>query len=328
MSAQETDTRTITLVDLPLVARLSGQGTVLDSERGLTGDARGPHSVLLSSLLFRSNNIHTIVARSDKQQVVGQFRVPPDDPNAHIIYIAPRLEGDVDNTVWLHILDAMAKEAGKHRAQALVAEVEETSQLFETMRNAGFAVYMRQQIWRRHPDAPRPPYEKVVLHEVEDLYSPGLWALFGAITPSMVQQIAAPPSDMALLAYYKNQQVEGFIALSEGKQGIYMIPYLHQDLYYEATDIIESAIDYAERAAKVPVYVCIRRYQNWLEPILHDSHFRLWIQQAVMVKHIAAGVRQARFSPVRTEKREAVPAPVGPPGHLCQCEDDLRSENS
>jgi hypothetical protein len=114
------DTRAITLVDIPLLRRLSSSSVILDSELSLTRDARGAKSALLSAILF-PRGVYTLVARSETQPVIGQFRYRPEDLNAHIVYLAPGMEetGD-DDTVWLHILDAMAREAGKHGAHALV----------------------------------------------------------------------------------------------------------------------------------------------------------------------------------------------------------------
>ena len=312
------DTRSITLVDIPLVKRLSSQGMVLDSEAGLTRDARGPNSALLSSLLFPQLGLHTLVARSDEQHVVGQFRTRPDDPNAHIVYIAPRLESEDEDTAWLHILDAMAREAGKHKAHSLVAEVEEDSYLFETMRTAGFAVYTRQAIWRRHAGCPVPEREPVELIEAGDEHMAGIHALYCATTPSMVQQVAVPPGDMDILIYRKQERIEGFLALSEGKQGVYLIPYLHPDDIGKAAAIIEAAIQHADRAGKVPVYVCARRYQSWLDSILERMSFEPWIQQAVMVKHIAAGVRQHHFAPILSRRHKEAHT-IPPPGnHMTQ----------
>lgn len=293
-----TDTRAVTLVDIPLLKRLGDQGTVLNSELGLTRDARGPNSALLSSILF-SRELYTLVARADKQQVVGQFRYKAEELNAHIVYLAPRLDDVADDTPWLHILDAMAREAGKHGAHTLVAEVEETSHLFETMRTAGFAVYARQMIWRHEPFEEALPDPEIELTEVTEAEEISVTALICSMIPSMVQQVAAPPSDMRGLVYRKNGRIEGYVALTEGKYGLYIIPYLHQDIRAEAHRVLAAAIRLCERAARVPVYVCVRAYHSWLDSAMEKLGFEPWVEQAVMVRHIAAGVRHAQFAPVR-----------------------------
>lgn len=288
-----TDTRAVTLVDLPLLRRLTGSGIVLDSEVGLTRDARGPHSLLLSSLIF-SRGLYTFVSRSDVQPVVGQFRYRPDDINAHIVYLAPTLEASSDDTVWLHTLDAMAREAGKHGAHALVAEVETSSNLFETLRTARFATYARQVIWRHDPITGM--VDTVGLADETSDDQLGVMSLISNTVPKMLQQVATPSSDMDGLVYRKDGRVEAHIAVSEGAHGVYLLPHLHPDLLPEAADIITSAIATVERASKVPVYVCVRMYQNWLDSALETLDFECYTEQAVMVKQLVAGIKHPSFA--------------------------------
>lgn len=290
-----TDTRIISFVDIPLVRRLTSNGTVLDSEMGLTRDARGPNSLLLSSLLF-PRGFYTLVARSDNQPVIGQFRYRPDDTAAHIVYLAPSLDESHEDTVWLHILDAMAAEAGKHGAHSLVAEVEPTSALFETMRTAGFAVYARQKIWRHNPVQLDADDRTVELTEETDHDQVGISSLIAKIMPPILQPVAAPHTEMEGLVYRKQDRVEAYIGISEGKHGVYLLPFMHPDVMSEAADIIATAVAHTERADKVPVYVCVRSYQDWLDDVMLDLNFEAWIEQAVMVKQIAAGIRHPNFT--------------------------------
>lgn len=293
-----TDTRTMTIVDLPLIRRLTPNGTVLDSERGLTRDARGPNSLLLSSLIF-PRGVYTLVSRSENQQVVGQFRHRPDDPNAHIVYIATSLDDDnIEDTVWLNILDAMTREAGKHGAHSLIAEVETTGQLFETLRTARFSTYSRQIIWKH--DAVDIEPESCVIDLEKEISSDriGITSLITNTVPRMLQQVAAPPGDMEGLVYRKDGRIEAYIGVSEGGNGVYLLPFIHPDSSLEAADIIEAAVAAIDRCAKVPIYVCVRSYQSWLNQTLDELGFEEWTEQAVMVKQIAAGIRHPGFAKV------------------------------
>lgn len=294
MTVTPPDTRAITLVDIPLLRRLSGSGTVLDSELGLTRDARGAYSAHLSGILF-PRGVYTLVARSDSQRVVGQFRYRQDDLNAHITYIAPTLSDDTEDTVWLHILDAMAREAGKHGAHALIAEVETSSRLFEVMRIARFATYIRQTIWRHEP-VQNLRESQVTLTEENNQDQMGILALITCTVPNMLQQIAAPPGDMRGLVYRVDDRIKAYVALSEGENGIYIIPYIHQDVQCDTADILRAAIHATSRAHKVPIYVSVRSYQVWLDSVLQRLDFESWVEQAIMVKHIAAGIRHPGFT--------------------------------
>lgn len=291
--ASTTETRTMSLVDLPLLRRLTANGTVLDSEMGLTRDARGPHSLHLSSLLF-PRNLYTLIARSESQPVVGQFRYRPDDLIAHIVYLAPSLEDECENTVWLHILDAMAREAGKHGAHSLLAEVETNSNLFEILRMARFATYARQIIWRREPGQIEHNPE-IKLEDETSSDQIGILALIAATVPTLLQPIAAPSSEMAGMVYRKNGRIEAYIGISEGSQGIYLLPFIHPDISTESEAILSAVVQRLERAAKLPIYVCVRTYQGWLNSYMERLGFEEWIEQAVMVKQLAAGIRHPGF---------------------------------
>lgn len=294
----QTDTHEMKLLDIPLMIRLKQNAIVLHSELGLTEDARGQNSALLSSIVF-PRGLYTLVAHTDNQDMVGQFRYRADDVNAHIVYLAPTLDDEEDDTIWLHILDAMAQQAGKHGAQTLVAEVEVSHRLFETMRRAGFAVYSRQVIWQHSPIDDKTQTPEVEVTEEVNGDQIGIAALLGCTIPRILQTVMGPSTDMDGLVYRKDGRIEAYIACSEGKHGVYLIPYLHPDVLSDASDIIEAAVLAIDKSRKVPIYVSVRGYQGWLENAMLDLGFTPWLEQAVMVKHLTAGIRQTSFAQVK-----------------------------
>jgi hypothetical protein len=302
MSENAVDIRTVTLVDIPLVLRLTEKNILLDCEASTTGDTNGSISSLI---LPGRGGVHTLIARSDKQSVAGQFRMRSADAHAQIVYMAPALEVDGDDTTWLHMLDAMTREAGKHGAHALLAEIEETAPLFETLRTAGFAVYARQEVWKR--EAGNYSFTQPVRHltQATDDDEGGIWSLLASIVPGLVQPFALPDTDMPSLIYRVDDRVEAYFAFSEGKNGIYVMPYLHPDILPDATAVIESALRLIPRAGKLPVYFCVRRYQDWMISALEDLQFDRTMRQALMVRHIAAGVRHPEFAPLPLQLENA-----------------------
>lgn len=308
----EGDARALKLVDLPVLKRLLDSGVTLDSEQAFTRADDRPD--LLASVLLPARGLYTLVARAEKQIAFGQFRLKGDDTHARITYITPDLAQDADDTALLHLLDAMAAEAGRRGAHMLTAEVDEYLQLFDTLRVSGFATYARQEIWQRMPEPlPCLRVDTVELTPETDADAHGIQLLYSNIVPRLVQPIALPPCHSEGLVYRKNERVEGYVAVSEGKSGIYLTPYLHPDVFSEAPAIIMAAMFHANHAERLPVYVCVRRYQDWLEDTLVDLGFEPWTRQAVMVRHIAAGVRSAAFAPL-SRRLEAIPKPAQPPG--------------
>lgn len=305
------------LVDVPVVHRLAEKGTVLDSELCYTRALDHSRSAVLSSVLLPQRGLYTLVGRAERQAIVGQVRVKYADHLAQMVYLAPALEPVTDDSAWLALLDAMAHESGRRGAAMLTAEVDEVSPLFESMRHAGFAVYARQEIWRRAaPPAnpPRlPPLSGDLADETDD-DTLDIQLLYSNIVPRLVQPIAVPSSESAGMVYRRGGRVQAYVAVSQGRQGIYLMPFMHPDvLGREAAAIIEGVLARLDRAERTPVCVCVRRYQDWLADSLRELDFALWTQQAVMVRHIAASIRQPAFTLPARSALERMTAPVTSP---------------
>ena len=298
----QTDTHAMKLLDLPLTLRLKQNAIILHSELGLIEDARGQYSALLSNIVF-PRGLHTLLAHVDDKDVVGQLRYRQGEANAHLVYLAPTLADSDSDTIWLHMLDSMAEQAGRSGAQTLVGEVDLKHRLFETMRQAGYAVYSRQVVWQRGPLAgDMAPSPLTATPENEDDES-GIAALLGCTIPRIMQSVLGPAPDMQGMVYRRDGRVEAYLAYSEGKHGVYLMPFVHPEVLSEAPDILAAALQGIDRCRKLPVYICVRGYQGWLENAARDLGFAPLLEQAVMVKHLTAGVRQASFERVDLSAR-------------------------
>jgi len=295
------DTRAMTLVDLPFIRRLSERGTILDCELGLTREARVASADLLSNVLIPRGK-YTLITRASQQQIIGQFRYKPEDLTAHIVYIASNLEDNVisnEDGAWFHILDAMTREAGKHGAHAIVAEVESNSPLFEVMREARFASYTRQTIWRHAPIAMPSEKPSLMLRHEEANDQLNIMGLISVTVPTMLQQVTQPTSEMHGLVYYEDGRLHAYIAYGEGNQGLYLIPYIHPDAMDKASEILASAVDTILHTDAVPIYVCVRTHQSWLDTVMTQLNFEAWLEQAILVKHIANQQRHPGYAKKR-----------------------------
>ncbi len=298
--ARDADARAVTLVDLPLIYRLSEQATLLDSEIACTKHIHSANGSVLSNMLPQ-RGLHTLVARMGKHQVVGQFRFRADDDNARITYVAPGLEADDDDTLWLYVMDAMAREAGKYNAHTLIAEVEENSSLFETLRTAGFAVYARQQIWRWMPDHGRISPSSITLQDRGEADEHEILKLVVNTVPQLIQQFTAPPPDAEGWIHWGKSDMDAFFAVTTGKHGLYMVPYIHPDITAATELLLRSALAMAQQKSSQPIYICVKRYQEWIANCLEALGLEPGPRQAVMVKHLAAGVRHPQFKTITQE---------------------------
>jgi hypothetical protein len=81
------------------------------------------------------------------------------------------------------------------------------------------------------------------------------------------------------------------VSVTHGVYGIVLTPLIHP----EATDVsakLASLIGNLPDRRNRPVYVCVRSYQAWLEPVLADLGAKSGQRQAVMVKHLARLVKE------------------------------------
>ncbi len=62
------------------------------------------------------------------------------------------------------LVEHMMVQSGERGALRLLADVDESSQAFETLRQCGFAIYSRQRIWQLtgFPNGSRPSYALAV----------------------------------------------------------------------------------------------------------------------------------------------------------------------
>ena len=298
----QSGTHAMKLMDLPLTLRLKQNAIILHSELGLVEDARGQYSALLSNIVF-PRGLHTLLAHVDGKDVVGQFRYRQGEANAHLVVLAPKLAESESDTIWLHMLDSMAEQAGRSGAQTLVGEADLNHRLFETMRQAGYAVYSRQVVWQRAPlagDMAPSPLNVTPEDENDEI---GIAALLGCTIPQIMQSVMGPSPDMQGLVYRRDGQLEAYLAYSEGKHGVYLLPFVHPEVLSDAPKILAAALQRIDRCRKLPIYICVRGYQGWLENAVLDLGFAPLLEQAVMVKHLTAGIRQASFERVDISAR-------------------------
>jgi hypothetical protein len=240
----------------------------------------------------------TFVLRDSEASYVAQFRHKTGDQHAHIVFIAPDLERCSDDGPWLRLLDAMVFAAGRRGAFTLNAEISETNPAFTALRQCGFAVYARQEIWKRAP-APIPPDKSAVLRAETEADAFGIQSLYASVVPRLVLQAdAAPEVGHEGFVYEQDERILAYLSVQEGKCGFYIRSFVHPESDDQAPAILKAALAHLPRAERIPVYFQVRRYQDWLRGSLSALGFESWTSQAVMVKHTACRIEQAEFKPV------------------------------
>lgn len=298
-----TEVRPFLAIDVPLLARLASSGVILDSAARLTRGVNALEGAMLCAVPLADLGTPTFVARHDETAYVGQMRHKHGDNHAQIVFIAPELERGSGAEVsgadeWLHLISAMCGMAARRGALTLKAEAEDGSLTAEVLGRAGFGVFARQEIWRRSP-APIAPDTTTLWRPAHELDALSVTALYASVMPRLVMQADNPPEVRhGGLVYERKGKIYGYLTIQEGKFGIFIQPYIHPDVASsEADELIAGAVASIARTDKLPVYVCVRRYQSWLRGALDKASFEVWNAEVLMVKHTVARIERPVFRP-------------------------------
>jgi hypothetical protein len=305
--------------DVGLVKALSEQGLCLDSETALIHGAHPLQSALLD-FLMPGMGTPTLIARSKEAAepaAFGQLHHPFGAKEAHILFIAPQLlvmhrpeDAPTAPAHWLEVVEHLAQRAGARGAQNLLAEVDEASCEFDALRTAGFAIYARQSVWKlTAASAPRETVSGVPLRPGNAADAIGVATLYSNIVPRLVQQVEHPPRHIER-GYVLEQHGEliAFIDVRRGPLGVWVKPYLHPEAYDVSDAVLQACLGQLAHRNDKPIYVCVPRYEDWLQEVATRAGFEALGSQAVMVKRLTVRVTEPLFNPLPVV--EAHPTPV------------------
>jgi hypothetical protein len=233
-----------------------------------------------------------VVAREANGGIVGQIDHAPSDQLARLSFIGPA--DQIVSLAGAKLLDGLAQIAGAQGITTLVAEVDEDSPAFESLRLAGFAVYARQRIWRLPPgDSPNDggtgtsawrletPDDQAAVH-----------CLYLNLVPGLVQQVEPSPHRSGhSLVHTADGELLGYLDIERGPLGDWVLPYFHPAIEH-AEHLLVAFIREYDRVRRTPLHICVRSYQGWLSTTLSHMGFEAACDQAVMVKRLAASVRR------------------------------------
>ncbi len=286
--------------DLLLLHRVRKQGICLDAQMGFT---RGPNTLwnALMEIVPTGRNVCTLVYRPHAKHegpMIGQISHHPGDPHARVSFVGPARAFSNPNNIYL--LEALVEAAGVSGAHHLIAEVNEESQAFESLRHAGFSIFARQRIWRLNGDLHTDTDQFAdAWRSIQESDHSAVHTLYHNLVPPLVQQIEPPPSHQRdCLVFCQQGELMGYIQVLSGPLGTWAQPFLHPAVD-ETEALLTAAFARAGLGGLVPLSVCVRSYHGWMNAILERIGFDTWQDQAVMVKHLAATVRKPALAHLR-----------------------------
>lgn len=277
--------RPLALLDLPYLHSFRDEAVGLDATRALTrGNPLG--AVGLLSYINPSRHVYSVIANGEEKSVLGGITHARDEIFAKLYYIAP--SSQLDHPDLPELIESLIEQAGTWGAFHVLAEVDETSAAFVSLRKSGFSVYAWQRMW--DVSAITESNSGLGWTRVKSIHLPSLQSLYHQIVPPLLHPVEPQPKTAG--GWMSKEDAKCYISMAHGPHGIVLTPLIHP----EATDVseklsalISNLLDRHNR----PVYICVRSYQAWLEPVLADLGARSGQRQAVMVKHLVHMVKDA-----------------------------------
>jgi len=321
--------------DLPAIRRYRQDCVFLDSALVLT---RGPLLVeraLFSSFAPSMVGVFTCVVDGERinneprpgqpgigkpvighpmisQPIIGQFMHIWDSPFSYLTFMAP--QSGLESPRVSALIEYMTTLSGERGALRLLADVDERTQVFETLHRCGFAIYTRQRVWKMTRAFPEnPPANTWRVAASRDVIP--IRSLYNNLVPALVQQAepfsTRPPKG---LVCYQKDELFAYVELRRGRRGIWAHPFVHPD----AENIPERFIDLLSKIPgrrTRPVYFCVRSYQSWLEPFIEELGAEAGLRQAVIMKQLAA-LQKASHPFALSALEKSKPEITAPVAHL------------
>jgi hypothetical protein len=282
-------TRPLDLLDLSTLYRYRGEAVSLDTARFLTrGNPLGARSFL--SHFNPGRHIYTAVGGENSTPLLGSVIHTNGDSFARLLYLAPH--ADLAHPGLPALIEHLSVEAGKWGTFHVLAEVDEGSGAYRALRLAGFSVYAWQRLWdvsgleaKVNPAGWRP---------MRDVDLPAMQSFHYQIVPQLIHPIEPPPQKSDGLVCC-SEGMRGYVSITQGPAGIVMTPFIHPEVASPAEKLALLPSLPGRRGR--PVYLRVRSYQAWLEPVLEDLGARASERQAVMVKHLVRSIKEEQTVP-------------------------------
>ena len=288
--------RPLALLDLPYLYGFREEAIGLDTARTLTrGNPLG--AVGLMAYVNPSRHIYSAIANGEGDPVLGGVIHTRDETFAKLLYLAP--SSQLDHPELPALIESLSMQAGEWGAFHILAEVDEKSEAFVPLRRAGFSVYAWQRMW--DVSEITESTSGFGWMPVRSVNLPAIQSLYHQIVPPLLHPVEPQPRNA--VGWMCNEGAKCYISVTHGAYGIVLTPLIHP----EATDVsakLTALIGNLPDRRNRPVYVCVRSYQAWLEPVLADLGAKSGPGQAVMVKHLVRMVKDAALA------RAAQPAGV------------------
>jgi hypothetical protein len=297
--------RSLDFLDLPLLPRYRRYVLSLDSSRVLTrGNPLG--AAAMFSYLNPRRNIYTGVASDDGTTLMGQITLGDGETSARTSFLAPE-----ENAAALApaLFDHLAQQAAEWGAFHLLAEVDEDSPLFKTLRQSGFTMYAWQRAWKL-PVLEPGDGSSGLWRQADEMDWPAIQSLYGQIVPALLQPVESLPKQVSGLICRPEGNLQAYISFKTGPAGVWVQPLIPPDSNCVSEQLLGLAHGTGGWNSR-DIFICVRSYQAWLESVLEDLGAEAGPRQAVMVRRLVKTIKELQSVPV-LDKALAKVKPAAP----------------
>lgn len=283
--------RPLDLLDLPIIARYRNDVLTLDTTRALTrGHPLGAMGLL--AYINPARHLYAAAHNGGDSTLLGGIIHTRGEVFAKLLYLAPSSKLDDPNLPAL--IEHLAAQAGEWQAYHIIAEVDETSNVFIALRKAGFSVYAWQRVWDMSRIEKTGSDPGAAWRRVQSIDLPAVQSLHYQIVPQLLHPVEPAPNRPNGLIHPGKRC---FANVNYGVYGVTLTPLMLPD-ETEASEKLVSLVSRLPDRRGRPVYLNVRSYQAWLEPVLEDLGAKAAPRQAVMVKHLARFVKETQAARV------------------------------
>lgn len=292
--------RPLDFLDLATLHRYRGDVLCLDATRWVTrGNPLGAMGFM--AYFNPARHLYSAVSSEAGTTLLGGVIHTQGDSYAKLLYLAPT--GSFSEPGLPALIEALVTQAAQWGAFHVLAEVDENSPAFPALRQAGFSVYAWQRIWDLSEVIPGT--STAGWSKVQTINLPAIQSLHHQIVPPLLQPVEPAPRHASGLVCPEGARC--YVNVSSGLYGVMLTPLIHPEAEYVAQKIAGLLVQFSRRTVR-PIYLRVRSYQAWLEPVLEDLGAKASPRQAVMVKHLVRAVREEQSVTAVQSGTTAIPA--------------------
>ncbi len=268
------------------VYRARRQVICLDAALRLTDGS--PVGLGLLRRHFRFDEESLMLTATSRPALIGQIRSHPGSQAARLAFVLP--EAAAGTPEMTQLIEALSSAAGQRGALRLLAEIDELNPIYENLRRVGFTVYAWQRVWAFDAVVIRAAGSPWRLLTSQDV--PAVRSLYQSLVPPLAQAAEAfMPHPGEGLVYHQNGELMAYASFSSGPQGVYLLPLIHPGV--ENVNLLLADLLQHPRFSGRKRYLSMRSYMAWLETALCEFNGESTPRQALLVKYLAAMIRQA-----------------------------------